>query len=851
MPVSTSSVVSVVIVNFRGTDDTLECVARLNDVDWPAAQLEILIVENGSGDDSTARLTAELGGQENVTIIVSDENLGFTGGSNLGARRARGEYVAFLNNDSKPGADWIREALAQFNVSPKVAAVGSKVLDWDGKAIDFVQGSLTWFGMGYKDRVTEIDTGEFDTPHDLLFGTGSALFVRKSVFLEVGGFDERLFMFYDDVDLGWRLNILGYRVRFAPSSIVYHKHHGSMKSFGEHREMYLLERNALMLMFKNLGDESLAKFLPGALALLARRAVAKSGLDSESFDIRRFVGAADEFDRDTPVAKDTVAGLFALDQFVKELPSLQETRDDLQARRTKTDADVFRLFGDILKPLFGDPYYLEGFRNIVDAFEIEEHTQRRRVLVITGDAIGAKMAGPAMRAWKISEALSEHNDVRLLTWNVANRSSDRFEVERVRLQNEHEMRQHEKWADVIVFQGHALHHFQTLKRSTKIMVADLYDPMHLEQLEQGREWGLAQWKNQVASATEVLNEQLLRADFFLCASERQRLFWLGQLAGLGRINPENYAADENLEKLIAIAPFGMDSTPPAHERRAIRGVVDGIGEDDKVVIWGGGIYNWFDTMTLVRAIALLAERRPDVRLFFLGVAHPNPDVPEMAIVAKTRELAARLGVAGKNVFFNEQWVQLEDRQNYLLEADAGVSTHYDHVETTFSFRTRILDYMWAGLPIVTTRGDSFGDLVGAEGMGVSVPERDVEALADALETVLYDPAAIAASREAVTRVAQDFTWEKALAPLVEFCRDPWVAPDRSDEAPDGSVGRKVRAASALTAEEKFHRIANSRHGIRRDVALARHYVTHGGGIDVLRDKVKNRLATTRASKYGK
>lgn len=856
MSVSTSSVVSVVIVNFRGTDDTLECVARLNDVDWPTDQLEIVIVENGSGDDSETRLRAALGDQKNVTLIVSPDNLGFTGGSNLGAKKARGEFVAFLNNDAKPSVDWIRAALGQFAVSPKVAAVGSKVLDWEGKAIDFVQGSLTWFGMGYKDRVTEIDTGEFDTPRDILFGTGSALFVRKAIFHEVGGFDERLFMFYDDVDLGWRLNLLGYRVRFAPESVVYHKHHGSMKSFGEYREMYLLERNALILLFKNLDDNSLAKFLPGALALLARRAVAKSGLDSEMFDIRRFTGAADEFERDTPVNKDTVAGLFALDQFVQELPSLQQTRDELQSQRQRTDGDLFRLFGDIFKPLFSDSYFLDGLHSIVDAFGIVEHTQRRHILVITGDAIGEKMAGPAMRAWKISEALSEHSDVRLLTWNVANRQSDKFEVERVRLQNEREMKVHEEWADVIFFQGHALHHFTTLKHSNKIMVADLYDPMHLEQLEQGREWGLAQWKNQVQSSTDVLNEQLLRGDFFLCASERQRLFWLGQLAGLGRINPENYAADENLENLIAIAPFGMDSTPPQKTRKAIRGVVPGISETDKVVIWGGGIYNWFDTQTLVRAIAQLAERRPDVRLFFLGVAHPNPDVPEMAIVSKTRELASQLGVSGKNVFFNEQWVALDDRQNYLLEADAGVSTHYDHIETTFSFRTRILDYMWANLPIVTTRGDSFGDLVGAEGMGVSVPERDVDALANALESMLYDDEAIAEARKNVSRIREEFTWERALAPLVEFCRDPHVAPDRAAlvgeplGASRGSVVRNPRGRSPQTSEEKFHAIANRRHGVGRDIALARFYLTDGG-IGGLRTKVQTRLATSRASRYGK
>jgi glycosyltransferase involved in cell wall biosynthesis len=585
------------------------------------------------------------------------------------------------------------------------------------------------------------------------------------------------------------------------------------------------------------------------MALLARRAVAKSDLDSQLFDIRRFDGAADEFDATTPVSKESLASLFALDQFVEELESLSATRDELQAGRRRTDAELFRLFGNMIHPLLGDSSYLSGFRAVVDAFEIEAATDRRHVLVITGDALGEKMAGPGLRAWKISEALSAEHDVRLVTWNAAKRHSDRFEVAHVQLQNERQMAVHEEWADVIFFQGYALHHFTTLQKSEKIVVADIYDPMHLEQLEQGREFGTERWTNIVRSATEVLNAQLSRADFFLCASERQRLFWLGQLAALGRINPANYAADDSLDELISIAPFGLDSTPPRHTRDAVRGVVPGIGKDDKLVIWGGGIYNWFDTLTLVRAIGALAERRPDVRLFFMGVAHPNPDVPEMAIVQQTRRLAEELGLTGRHVFFNDSWVDLDDRQNYLLEADVGVSTHFDHIETTFSFRTRILDYLWASLPIVTTRGDSFGDLVEKEGLGVSVPERDVEALADALERMLYDVDERAAAVEAVGRVRERFTWEETLRPLVEFCRDPHPAADRvlgSLSAPIelGGAGRRRRP---VTAEEKFQAISTRRHGLGRDIALARHYLTNGG-VSSLIAKVRSRSEHARAGR---
>jgi hypothetical protein len=224
----------------------------------------------------------------------------------------------------------------------------------------------------------------------------------------------------------------------------------------------------------------------------------------------------------------------------------------------------------------------------------------------------------------------------------------------------------------------------------------------------------------------------------------------------------------------------------------------------------------------------------------------------MAIVSKTREISEKLGLTNKHVFFNENWVALDDRQNYLLEADAGVSTHFQHVETTFSFRTRILDYMWANLPIVTTAGDSFGDLVAAEGMGVSVPERDVDALADALEAMLYDPEAAATARENVARVREDFTWEKALAPLVEFCHSPYPAPDRANSAAerDRTGGLPPVPAPGKTREQRFHEIANSRHGIRRDIQLARHYLTDGG-VGELTGKVRNRVTTMRDSKNGR
>lgn len=399
------------------------------------------------------------------------------------------------------------------------------------------------------------------------------------------------------------------------------------------------------------------------------------------------------------------------------------------------------------------------------------------VLVITGDPIGRKLAGPAIRAWHMAELLSEGHSVRLLTLTGKEEVQAPFEVVHVTPGDNDSFDPHESWADVIVFQGHAMLVFERLSRTSKILVVDIYDPMHLEQLEQARELSQNQWIAQVSEATAVLNQQLARGDFFLCASERQRLFWLGQLAALGRLNPLTYEKDPDLTGLIDIAPFGLSRTPPVHEHQVLKGVVDGIKRGDKLLIWSGGLYNWFDPQTLIRAVGIVTQTHPEVKLFFQGTKHPHPGVPEMAIVQQSRELASELNLVDKNVFFNTSWVDFDDRQNFLLEADLGVSTHHSHLETTFSFRTRILDYLWAGLPMVVTEGDHFADLIQERTLGVVVKDKDPEALATALMKALFDQEFRELCLKNVSQVREEYFWDLALSPLVQFVNNAHHACD--------------------------------------------------------------------------
>lgn len=809
-------VVSVVLVNFRGADDTIEAVKGLRALDWPEHLLEIVVVDNDSGDDSLERLKSIPG---KITIVESKKNLGFAGGCNLGVTKASGEFIAFLNNDARPDPDWIKEAIETFNGGRDIAAVASKVLDWDGVKVDYIDAAITWYGMGYKPHAGEVDRAAWSGEKDVLFGTGAAMFIRSKVFEELGGFDPEFFMFYEDVDLGWRLNLLGYRFRFQPKSLVFHKHHASMDKFGNSREQYLLERNALFALYKNLDDNSLAQVFPGALLLAVRRSVARGKLDSTLLDLRV---PGDDSESSLLVSKSTMAGVFALDQFVEALPTMAASRALVQSTRKVSDRQLNALFGKVDEPAFPIESYLRGYEKIADAIGILDTSERRHVLIITGDPVGERMAGPAIRAWNIARILAAENDVRLVSTTSAVSITDAFSVGVVSTHRPKSVRAHEKWADVIIVQGHALQHFPSLETTQKVLVVDVYDPLHLEQLEQGRDKPIKRWNDQVTGSTDALNHQLLLGDFFLCASERQRHFWLGQLAALGRVNAYTYSRDSELDSLIAIAPFGIPSDEPVVTRPAIRGVIPGIEPEDKIIIWGGGIYNWFDPETLIRAVSILARTRPNVRLLFLGVKHPNPDVPEMAAVSRARLVAKQLGISGKNVFFNETWVPYEERQNYLMESDLGVSTHFQHVETTFSFRTRILDYLWAGLPIVSTEGDSFGDLVAQEGLGAAVPERDQAALVEALDRLLYSPEDMEIAKANVMRVRENFTWEKVLEPLVEFCRNPVFAADKIQT--DGSFPKIATELAIASGGKK----SSNYSGLRRDLDRVSYYLRNGG-----------------------
>ncbi len=402
-----------------------------------------------------------------------------------------------------------------------------------------------------------------------------------------------------------------------------------------------------------------------------------------------------------------------------------------------------------------------------------------RLLIVSHEPPGERMSGPAIRYWHLAHALAAHCPVTLAVPGAPQLTSPTIQLTGYDRDTGRGLDVLLAKCDVFLVAGYLLRHYPVLARAPQPCVVDLYDPFVLENLEIHVDRPLPDQAAQHRVDLAVQVELLGRGDLFLCASEQQRDFWLGMLSGAGRLNPYNFAADPSLRALIDVVAFGVPDAPPVQQRPALKGVVPGIAATDRVLYWGGGLWEWFDPLTAVRAVAALAPRLPTLRLFFAGTRHPNPAVPPVRRVAETRALSDELGLTGRHVFFGADWVPYAERANYLLDADVALSLHHDHVETRFAFRTRLLDYAWAGLPMVLTGGDTLGTAFAAQGLARLVPPGDVPAVAAAVEAWLQTPAAdLAALKAQAQTAAQARAWSQVVAPLVAFGRAPHLAPDR-------------------------------------------------------------------------
>jgi len=399
-----------------------------------------------------------------------------------------------------------------------------------------------------------------------------------------------------------------------------------------------------------------------------------------------------------------------------------------------------------------------------------------KILIITLEPISKKMAGPAIRAMELGKAIASEFSVTVFSpVDVTDveplPQTDLANFQFVAGGGRKKLQELAEGASTIFLQANVLKPYPFLAEMNKYLIVDLYDPYLFSVLVQYKDDNV-QASSSYRLMHKVLEKHMLAADLAVCASERQRDYWLGRFCALGRINPAMYQFDPSLRRLIDVVPFGLPEARPVKSGGGLKERLPQIRAEDPVLLWGGGIWDWFDPLTVLKAVKQLVSVIPNLRLVFMGTKSPNPKVPVMDMTTRAIALSSELGLTDKNVFFLEGWVDYNERVNYLLDATIAVSSHFDLPETRFSFRTRLLDYFWCGLPTLTTGGDQLAELIEGQNAGIALPYEDANAWAEAIKSLLQDQERLAAMKAGAYRLAERFHWHDNAEPIRKFLRNP-------------------------------------------------------------------------------
>jgi GT2 family glycosyltransferase len=246
--------VAVVIIHWNKIDYLKKFLPSVISTDYP--NLQIFLADNCSTDDSVEFVKKHY---PQVKIVINDKNYGYAGGYNEALKHVEADYFVLLNNDIEVPQNWISPVIEAMEKDAKIAAAQPKMLQYENKSYFEYAGA----GGGYIDKFgyvfcrgrlfekCEEDTKQYEDTCEVFWATGACLFIKRKAFIEANGFDAGFFAHMEEVDLCWRLQLLGYKIISVPQSYVYHLGGGTLNKLSS-QKTYLNFRNSLMMMFKNL-----------------------------------------------------------------------------------------------------------------------------------------------------------------------------------------------------------------------------------------------------------------------------------------------------------------------------------------------------------------------------------------------------------------------------------------------------------------------------------------------------------------------------------------------------------------------------------------------------------------------
>lgn len=763
---STLPTVSVIVLNYNGRQHLADCFGSLLDLDYPEGKLELMLVDNASTDDSVEYIQTHY---PQVRIVRSKENVGFGSGNNLGAREATGQCVVFLNNDMWVHPQFVQGLVEAIQSDPAVVCAGAKILNWDGSRFDFAGAAAHFAGYAYQVGMGEpFSPDRFTEIQPILFACGGAMMVDRQVFLDIGGFDDNYFIYYEDLDLGWRLWVLGYKVVFAPNAIVRHRHHGTMDSFSDYRKRVLYKRNALYSVFKNYDDENLSRVLPAVL-LATIDGVVKQAQRRGELDVREYHITSGVKSRSLTawLAKSEASTLVAIHDVMEHLPQVLEKRRFVQEHRVRSDKEVaqmfrwpFRFWPDV------DP---QTQYTVVDGFGLQDLFEDipRRVLVISSDILpypGLPTVGSGLRAWGLGQGLKSRGHEVLFSMPRAALKGRKEVVppEVIELAWEHDTLASVVRAanpDVVVVCNWPVLALLPTELLGIPVVLDQHGPHYLE-----REYQKAGDPEENA---QYKLSALRKADFFTCAGEKQLVYFQSWLERAG------WTEQERRERSAAM-PVSLSPQLPVHDP-----------DEELTFVYGGVFLPWQDPSTGLFALLEVLEQRGVGRLCFFGGKHPIYPVDSGIF----DELLARLQQSPRVVA--PGMISHDELIASYARAHVAIDLMKRNPERELAFTTRTVEYLWCGLPVIYNDYAELSDYIREYNAGWIVDPEDREAIMAVLNGILDHPEQVVERGLNAQRLVRErLTWDRTIAPLDDFIRHPRM---RSHEPlPEPRVVRSPR-----------------------------------------------------------
>ena len=259
MEKNTSSLTSIIVLNYNAGNLLLDCIKSIYKTE--IHKFEVIIVDNVSTDNSHKKCKEKF---PQIRLIENKENLGYCEGNNIGIKNAKGEFIVILNPDTKVEPNWLEKLFKTYKkfgeglYQPKILAFEDNLFESGGNMLQI-------FGFGYSKGRGIQDKGQFDESCEIGYASGACLFTKTDILKKIGLFDPFIFLYHDDLDLGWRAAQLGIKSYYAPESKIYHA--GSYNYKWSGKKFYWLERNRHYCLLTHFSKKTFYKMLPSIILI--------------------------------------------------------------------------------------------------------------------------------------------------------------------------------------------------------------------------------------------------------------------------------------------------------------------------------------------------------------------------------------------------------------------------------------------------------------------------------------------------------------------------------------------------------------------------------------------------------